>query len=120
MRRGEVWWGDASLAGPQRKRRPFLVVSDDAFNENASYPKVLAVHLTSAHRPSGPYAWEVDIPRGAARLPRASVAKCAEIYTLFKDQLVTRVGSLPRALLERVDRALTVALGLPIISVEND
>src|SRR5262245_16536625 len=64
VRRGEVWWGAPSIPGEARKRRPFLVVSDDAFNRNDSYEKVLVVHLTTARRGGGPYSWEVEIPRG--------------------------------------------------------
>jgi mRNA-degrading endonuclease toxin of MazEF toxin-antitoxin module len=107
------------LAGPQAKRRPFLVVSDDAFNANAAYPKVLVVHLTTTRRTTGPFEWEVELPRGTAGLPRASVAKCQEIYTVFKAQLEGRAGAISRDLAAQVDRALAVALGLPS-SFAND
>jgi mRNA-degrading endonuclease toxin of MazEF toxin-antitoxin module len=90
-----------------------LVVSADAFNQNDRYPKVMVVHLTSVERLGGPFAWEVSIPRGAAGLPRASVAKCSEIYTLWKDQLQGPAASLPRPLMQTVDRALAIALELP-------
>jgi mRNA-degrading endonuclease toxin of MazEF toxin-antitoxin module len=94
MRRGEIWWSSPRLTGPRRKRRPLLVVSDDAFNLHEPYPKVMVVHLTSVRRPGGPYEWEVEIPRGNAGLDRTSVAKCAEVYTLWKDQLDRLVGTL--------------------------
>jgi mRNA-degrading endonuclease toxin of MazEF toxin-antitoxin module len=90
-----------------------LVVSDDAFNRNERYPKVLVVHLTSAKRAGGPFDWEVEIPRRIGGLDRTSVAKCAEVYTLWKDQLETAAGTLPSAILRKVDRALCIALGLP-------
>jgi mRNA interferase MazF len=112
MQRGEVWWASIRL-GNSRKRRPMLVVSHDAFNTNPHYPKILAVHLTSVRRSAEPYSWEVAIPKRAAGIPKPSVAKCAEIYTLWKDQLGTRCGSLPAELMARVDRALAIALALP-------
>ena len=111
MRRGEVHWGVPAIPGGERKRRPFLVVSADAFNANERWTKVLIVHLTSVQRAGGPYDWEVILPRGAANLPRSSVAKCGEIYTLFKSQLIELVGMLARDQMEQVDRALHVALG---------
>jgi mRNA-degrading endonuclease toxin of MazEF toxin-antitoxin module len=89
-----------------------LVVSDDAFNENERYPKVMVVHLTSIERLGGPFDWEVAIPKGTAGLPRPSVVKCSEIYTLWKEQLQGPAATLPRALMHSVDRALGVALGL--------
>jgi len=113
VRRGEVWWVAARSSGPGRKRRPWLIVSDDLFNANPGYDKVMAVHLTSVRRPGGPYPWEVDLPKGAANLDRHSVIKCGEVQTRAKDQLESLVGTLPRELMARVDRALAIALALP-------
>jgi mRNA-degrading endonuclease toxin of MazEF toxin-antitoxin module len=112
VRRGEVYWGRPSVPGNERKRRPFLVVSDDAFNANERWTRVVVVHLTSVRRAGGPFDWEVDLPRGAARLPTASVAKCAEPYTLWKTQLDEQIGTLAADDMCRVDAALRVALGL--------
>lgn len=94
-----------------------LVVSADAFNANDRYPKVMVVHLTSVERLGGPFAWEVSIPKGTAGLPRASVAKCSEIYTLWKDQLQGPPASLPKAIMSRVDGALGIALDLSSASI---
>lgn len=105
-------WGSPPIpGGGERERRPFLVVSNDAFNANERWTKVLVVHLTSVRRSGGPYDWEVTLPRGAANLPRPSVAKCGEVYTLFKTQLGKRIGTLGRDHMELIDRALHVALG---------
>ena len=112
MRRGEIRWGGAVLPGGSRKRRPFLIVSDDAFNLNERYTKVMVVHLTSVRRIGGPYDWEADLPRGTADLDRSSVAKCGEVYTLLKEQLGERTGTVPAERMRHVDRALAAALGL--------
>lgn len=113
MQRGEVWWGDPTLPGGSHKRRPFLVVSHDAFNRNDRYQKVMVVHLTTVRRAEGPYPWEVDLPRGAGGLAVGSVAKCGEIYTLLKAHLVECAGALRHEEMERIDRALAIALSLP-------
>ncbi|MGH7856388.1 MAG: type II toxin-antitoxin system PemK/MazF family toxin [Candidatus Binatia bacterium] len=112
MQRGEVWWGRPALPGGSRKRRPFLIVSHDAFNRNERYPRVMVVHLTTIHRAEGPYPWEVDLPRGAGGLTVGSVAKCGEIYTLLKSHLTALSGAIRNEQMERVDRALGVALGM--------
>src|SRR5438105_2172414 len=101
MLRGEIWWASPRLPGGTKKRRPMLVVSDDVFNRNERYSKVMVVHLTSVIRPGERFDWEVEISKGAAGLPQTSVAKCNEVYTLLRDQLETLVGSLPRALMRR-------------------
>ena len=103
------------MTGGAWKRRPFLVVSDDTFNLNERYPKVMVVHLTSVRRAGGPYDWEVDLPRGTAGLDRSSVAKCGEVYTLRKEQLEDRSGAVPLERMGRIDRALGVALGLRLV-----
>lgn len=112
MHRGEVWWAAPRLAGGSRKRRPFVVVSHDAFNTNERYPKVMVVHVSSVRRRGGPFTWEVALPAGAAGLPKPSVAKCGEVYTLFKNQLGELSGTLDRELMKGVDRALLVAFDL--------
>jgi mRNA-degrading endonuclease toxin of MazEF toxin-antitoxin module len=90
-----------------------VVVSDDAFNRNDRYPKVLVVHVTTVRRLSGPFAWEVGLPGGSGGLAKPGVVKCGEVYTLFKHQLTETCGTLSRPAMAQVDRALAVALGLP-------
>ena len=112
MQRGEIWWGSPPLPGGSRKRRPFLIVSHEAFDRNERYTKVMVVHLTTVRRAEGAYPWEVDLPRGSGGLETGSVAKCGEIYTLLKSHLTELVGALRSEHMERVDRALALALGL--------
>ena len=112
MQRGEIWWGSPILPGGSRKRRPFLIVSHEAFNRNERYPKVMVVHLTTVRRAEGAYPWEVDLPRGSGGLEMSSVAKGGEIYTLLKSHLTELVGALRAEHMERVDRALALALSL--------
>ena len=114
MLRGEVWWGRVPMKGSGRKERPMLIVSDNAFNRNERYPKVMVVHITTVQRFAGPYSWEVALPRGTAGLERPGIAKCGEIYTVWKEQLHGPPGTVPRAILAQIDQALAVALNLPL------
>jgi mRNA-degrading endonuclease toxin of MazEF toxin-antitoxin module len=113
MRRGEIWWGAPTLPDGSRKDRPFVIVSDDAFNRNDRYTKVLVLHVTTVRRSGGPFAWEVALPGGAGGLSKPGVVKCGEVYTLFKRDLAEICGTLGREDMRRVDRALAVAMGLP-------
>lgn len=108
-----MWWARVPMRGSASKRRPMLIVSDDVFNGNPRYPKVMVVHLTSVKRAEGPFDWEVSVPRRTAGLERPSTVKCGEVYTLWKEQLQGTTGTLPKTLLQKVDRALAIALGLP-------
>jgi mRNA-degrading endonuclease toxin of MazEF toxin-antitoxin module len=113
VQRGEIWWGSPALPGGSRKHRPFLIVSQDGFNRNERYPKVMVVHLTTVRRVGGSYPWEVDLPRGSGGLATASVAKCGQIYTLLKSHLGELSGSLSSEQMGSIDRALAVVLSLP-------
>lgn len=113
MIRGEIWWARPSLVGGSRKRRPFVIVSNDVFHRNTAYPKVLAVHVTTALHEKGPFPWEVELPRGAAGLGYRSTIKCGEVYTLLKADLEEPCGALTREQLATVDGCLLLALGLP-------
>jgi len=118
MLRGEVWWAKVPMKGSGEKRRPMLIVSDDAFNRNERYAKVMAVHLTSVKRLGGPFDWEVSLPRGTAGIERPSVVKCAEIYTLWKENLHGPAGTVPPVVMRLVDHALAIALSLPLGEAE--
>ena len=112
MRRGEIWWARIPMSQSRAKRRPMLIVSDDTFNRNERYPKVMVVHVTTVKRLGGPYDWEVELPRGTAGLTRPSIVKGGEIYTLWKEQLEGLVGTVPRSLMQQVDKALATSLSL--------
>ncbi len=113
MRRGEVWWAAPKTAGGSTKKRPVVVISNDVFNENARYAKVVVVHLTTVIHPGAPFLWEVEVPRGVAGLAHSSIAKCAEPYTLLKEALTARIGQLSARLMSELDTALARALALP-------
>ena len=74
---------------------------------------MMVVQVTTVKRLGGPFDREVTLPRGAG-LDGASIVKCGEIYTLWKDQLEGPAGTIPRAHMRRVDQALAVALSLPV------
>lgn len=100
------------MLGGSAKRRPFLVVSHDAFNRNERYPKILVVHLSGVVRPGASFPWEVELPRGTAGLPKSSIVKCSEVYTLFKADLAELAGALNHKVMTKIDDALAIVLGL--------
>lgn len=88
-------------------------MSRDSFNRDPHYLKALVVHLTTVRHVQGPYPWEIEIARGTAGLSERSTAKCNEVYTVFKRDFDSRIGSLPAHVLASVDGALALVLGLP-------
>ena len=114
MKRGEVWWADLSprSGSEQRGRRPVVIVSHDAFNQTEAWQSIIVVPFSTSVTQSrrGPTA--PSLPRGAAGLPRGSVALCHQVTTLDRSKLTQSIGTLPADAQQLVEDGLKAALCL--------
>ena len=116
-RRGDVFWvrqpmsrkqaGDASKA-----RRPYLIVSADPWNTLAQYPRLTVCPLTGAENIHRRFDTDVALPAAETGLPKNSVARCVEVYTIFRDELLDRAGQVSGRRMAEVDAALRLYLAL--------
>ncbi|HET7230063.1 MAG TPA: type II toxin-antitoxin system PemK/MazF family toxin [Longimicrobium sp.] len=106
MNRGEVWWVnfDPSVGGEIQKRRPAVIVSNDAANLHLN--RVQVVPLTSSVGRLYPGEAYVSL-NGDRRKALAS-----QLTTVSKARVQIRAGMLSRADLDDVERAIRVQLGL--------
>jgi mRNA interferase MazF len=98
--------------GEQGGTRPFLILSDDAFNANPGWTTVMGVPLTSSDRcrTRGPAV--VELAAGSGGLKKDSFAICYQATTLGKEKLGRRIGALDPADLQRVEAGLLAAFGM--------
>ena len=106
MRRSEVWWVnfDRSVGGEIQKRRPAVIVSNDASNLNLN--RVQVVPLTS--KTQRVYSSEALV----VVLGRESKAMAHQLATVSKERLLRRAGTLADQDMHKIEAAIKIQLGI--------
>lgn len=106
MRRGEVWWVnfEPSIGGEIRKKRPAIIVSNDAANKYLN--RVQVIPVTSKVDRLYPSEAYVTV----RRVRRKAVAD--QLTTVSKQRLMNRLGKVSGSDMRSVEQAITVQLAL--------
>ena len=94
IRQGEIYWldlGEPRGSAPGYKR-PFVVVQNNVFNRSTISTVVVCALTTNLGRAKAKV--NVMLNRGEAGLPKQSVVNVSQIYTVDKDELLERIGSI--------------------------
>jgi mRNA-degrading endonuclease toxin of MazEF toxin-antitoxin module len=116
-RRGEIWWvkqpsDPRQSVDTSTLRRPYVVVSSDSWNVVEAYPRVTVCPLTGAENVPRRYDTDVMLRRRETALPKDSVVRCTEIYTIFRSVMLERIARLPDQRMAEIAQALRIYLSV--------
>lgn len=115
MRRGDIYLVDLepSRGSEANKKRPAVIVSNDAANRAASKTGrgvVTVVPITSNIKQVFPF--QVVIPASGSGLKADSKAQAEQVRSISVERLTHRIGSVPTPVLRQLDAALRTHLAL--------
>ena len=106
IRQGEVYWIDFGppAGSAPAERHPCVVVQSDIFNQSRIRTTVVCLITSNLSRAKAP--GNVELRRGDANLPKASVVNVSQVLTVDKTELAERLGQLPGATLDAIRSGL--------------
>ncbi len=115
MERGDIYLVslDPSIGHEQGKRRPAVIVSNNAANDSAirrGRGVVTVVPLTS--NVSKIYPFQVLLPSEETGLARDSKAQAEQVRSIATERLLSKLGAVPASRLRGLDDALRLHLSL--------
>ena len=111
VKKGDIFFADLSpsVGSEQSGTRPVLIVQNDTGNKFS--PTVIAAAITSHHKNNLPT--HITIKSNECQgLKKDSVVLLEQIRTLDKRRLRFKLGSISSDLIEQVNKALGVSLGI--------
>jgi mRNA interferase MazF len=112
--RADVCWAEiAPRSGSEQSgRRPVVIVSHNAFNENVAWQSLIVVPLSTSANQARGGPTVIPLKKGSGGVPKSCVALCHQVTTLDRSKLTKRIGHLSDTTMEEIARGLAVALAL--------
>lgn len=111
IRRGEIYLANfgQTKGNEQAGIRPVIVIQSDLGNENSN--STIVASLTTRNFTAN-YPFHVHITPRQSGLREASTILLEQLQTMFQERLGQRIGRAVPEVMQEVDRALHVSLGL--------
>jgi len=111
IRRGDIFYAELSpvVGSEQGGTRPVLVLQNDIGNQHSPTTIVAAItsQISKAKLPT-----HVEIKARISGLEKDSVILLEQIRTIDKSRLREKVSTLDEEIMEKVNRAIAISLGL--------
>lgn len=111
VKRGDIFFAELSpvVGSEQGGIRPVLIIQNDIGNQYSPTTIVAAItsQITKAKIPT-----HVEITTGQSGLTKDSVVLAEQLRTIDKKRLKEKVSTVNDELMEKVDHALEISLGL--------
>lgn len=118
IQRGDIFYADLSpvVGCEQGGTRPVLILQNDVGNQHS--PTIIAAAITSKH---GKHylPTHIRIYGQVYGLRRNSVILLEQVRTLDRIRLQEYIGSVDARTMRRIDKALSISLGLPTNQGKN-
>ncbi|MCL2311450.1 MAG: type II toxin-antitoxin system PemK/MazF family toxin [Firmicutes bacterium] len=114
VQKGDIFYADLSpsIGSEQSGTRPVLIVQNNIGNKFS--PTVIAAAITSHQKNNLPTHITIKAQE-CQGLKKDSVVLLEQIRTLDKQRLRSKLGKLDKESISRVNRALSLSLGLTLI-----
>ena len=113
VKRGDIYYADLSpvVGSEQGGLRPVLIVQNDTGNRFS--PTVIAAAITSQSTKTS-LPTHIRVTAACGGLAKDSIVLLEQIRTIDKKRLKERMGKLSTNMMNQVDKALSVSVGLEI------
>ena len=111
VKRGELYYADLSpvVGSEQGGLRPVLIVQNDIGNKYS--PTVIVAAITS-QQTKAKIPTHIELSADTYGLPKDSVILLEQIRTLDKQRLREHISTLPDPLMQQVNQAILISLGI--------
>lgn len=111
IKRGDIWLVnlDPPIRHEIRKSRPAVVIQNDLGNK---YSPITIIAPITSQKTETVYPIEVFLPKGVQGLDKEAKVLLNHIRAVDKTRLVKRLGRIDELLLDKIDEAIKISLGL--------
>ena len=111
--RGEVYYVDLepTHGSEMKKKRPCVVVSNDAINFNSSV--IIVCPITDSYGKSKTSPIHILVPENEGGLTKSSIVHCGQIRSIDKTRLDNKIGNLSEETIIKVTEGLAHAIEIP-------